>query len=462
MENKNLPGVLVVDDEPGVLESFEAILDGRYRVLTADSGRQALSRIAQEAVDLVFLDIKMPDMDGMEVLRRIKEYDEGLSVIMATATDSARAAIEAMHLGACNYITKPFDVDAVIAVAQKAIERGNLLREVAYFRSQREKIRFETIVGENGKMREIYKIIEKIADNDATILIFGETGTGKELIARAVHFNSLRQNKPFIAVNCAAIPENLLESELFGHEKGAFTDASHQKLGMFELANEGTLFLDEISDLKIDMQGKFLRALEAREIKRVGGTKVIKVDVRIISATNIDLKQAIQEGKFRRDLYYRLNIVPIYLPPLRERREDIPLLASHFLKLYNNSFKKKIKGFTKEALEYLIDYDWPGNIRELKNIIERLAALNDNDIDFITHKELPLDIFIKSGIAKSFQTEGTLKEACNNFQKQYIEAVLERVGGNQIKAAKILGIHRNALFNKIRDFGLRKCFGRVN
>lgn len=451
---KNLPVVLVVDDEPIVLETFKAILDGQFKVLTAGSGKEALEKIAKESISLVFLDIIMPDMDGMQILRRIKEYDENPSVIMATATDSARIAVEAIQLGACNYITKPFDAEEVIAVAERAIEREKLLKEVAYFRSQREEIKFDNIVGKSRKMREIYGLVEKVSKNNATILISGESGTGKELIARAIHFNSFRKHKPFIAINCASIPENLLESELFGHEKGAFTDAANQKLGMFELSNEGTIFLDEISGLKLEMQAKLLRVLEEKEIKRLGGTKIIKVDIRIISATNIDLKQAIQDGKFRHDLYYRLNVVPIHLPPLRERREDIHLLVEHFFKVYNQAFRKRIEGVTKEALEYLINYDWPGNIRELKNIIERLAALKDEGI--VTPKDLPFDIFIKSSLDKKFQIQGVFKDACKDFEKQYIEAVLERVGGSQIKAAKILGIHRNALFNKMKSLGLKK------
>jgi DNA-binding NtrC family response regulator len=450
---KNLPVVLVVDDEPSVLETFETILEGKFEVLTARSGKEALDKIAQESINLVFLDIKMPDMDGMQVLRKIKEYDENLSVIMATVTDSARKAVEAMQLGACNYITKPFDVNEVIALAQKAIEQDKLLREVVYLRSQREEIRFENIVGKSKKIREIFGIIEKVLKTDATVFISGESGTGKELIARAIHFNSPRKQKPFIPINCAGIPENLLESELFGHEKGAFTDATNQRLGMFELANEGTLFLDEISGLRLDVQANLLRALEEKEIRRLGGTKIIRVDVRIISATNIDLKQAVQEGKFRQDLYYRLNVVPIYLAPLRERKEDIPLLVDYFLQKYNQVFRKKIEGLTKESLGYLINYDWPGNVRELKNVIERLVALKDEGV--ITPKDLPFDIFIKSSLVKSFPAEGGLKEASKDFQKEYIEAVLERVGGNQVKAAKILGIHRNALFNKMKSLGLK-------
>lgn len=450
---KNLPIALVVDDEPAVLETFETILEGKFEVLTARSGKEALDKITKESINLVFLDIAMPDMDGMQVLRKIKEYDENLPVIMATATDSARKAVEAMQLGASNYITKPFDVDEMITVAEKALEQDKLFREVVYFRSQREETKFENIVGKSKKIREIYGIIEKVIKNDSTVLVSGESGTGKELIARAIHFNSTRMQKPFIPINCAGIPETLLESELFGHEKGAFTDAINQKLGMFELANEGTLFLDEISGLRLGVQANLLRALEEKEIRRLGGTKIIKVDVRIISATNVDLKQAVEAAKFRNDLYYRLNVVPIHLPALRERREDIPLLVACFLQRYNLLFRKKIEGFTKEALEYLVNYAWPGNVRELKNVIERLVALRDEGV--ITSKDLPFDIFIKSGLVRAFHAEGGLKEASKDFEKQYIEAVLEKVGGNQVKAAKILGIHRNALFNKMKSLGLK-------
>jgi len=441
---KKLPGILVVDDEPAVLETFKTILDGRFKVLTAGDGKEALEKIAAESIGLVFLDIKMPDMDGMQVLRRIKEYDENLCVVMATATDSAKTAVKAMQSGACNYITKPFEPDKVIALAEEALER----------KKGREEIRFDNIVGKNKEMIGVYRIVGKVVENNATILISGESGTGKELIARAIHFNNPRRHKPFIAINCASIPENLLESELFGHEKGAFTDATNQKLGMFELADEGTLFLDEISGLRLDMQGKLLRVLEEKEIRRVGGITTIKIDVRIISATNIDLKEAVQQEKFREDLYYRLNVVPIHLPPLRERREDIPLLAKHFLEVYNRAFRKRIEGLTKEALEYLTNYGWPGNIRELKNTIERLVVLKDSGV--ITPEELPFDIFIKGSLAKRFRAEGALKDACKDFERQYIEAVLERVGGSQIKAAKALGIHRNALFNKMKSLGLKE------
>ena len=453
MKAANLPVTLVVDDEIGVLEALKAILSANFRVLTAVNAKGALDKLHKETVNLVFLDIKMPDMDGIQLLQKIKEYTEDVSVIMVTAINDLKTVVKTIRLGACNYITKPFDAEEIMAVAQKAVEREKLRKETACSRFQQEKAGIGNIVGKSRKMKDVYKMIEKVSGNDATILIAGESGTGKDLVAHAVHFNSLRKNKSFIALNCAGIPENLLESELFGYEKGAFTDAVQQKIGIVELADEGTLFLDEISDLRLDMQAKLLRVLEEKEIKRVGGVKTIKVDVRIISATNINLGQAVQEGKFRQDLYYRLNIIPIHLPALRERKEDIPLLAEYFLKKYNQVFKKKIRGFSDEVLEYLIKYSWPGNVRELKNIIERLAVLKDDNI--ISPKDLLFDTFMKSS-SKGFSIDGTLKQACYDFERQYISTVLEEVGGNQSEASKILGIHRNALFNKMKKLGLKK------
>ncbi len=454
INRRNLPVVLAVDDEPAVLASLEAILENEFEVLTGRSGKEALEKINSREVDLVFLDIVMPDMDGMRVLRRIKECDDNLPVIMATASDSCRRAVEAMRAGAADYIVKPFDADEVVTVAKKALERKALVKEVACLRSQRENISFDNIVGKSRKIKEVFAIIEKVVKTSATVLISGESGTGKELIARAIHFNGDRKEKPFIPINCAGIPESLLESELFGHEKGSFTDAVCQKLGMFELAGDGTLFLDEVSGLKFEVQANLLRALEEREIRRLGGTRLIRIDARIIAATNVDLSHAVREGKFRQDLYYRLNVLPIQLAPLRERREDIPLLVGHFLERYNQIFRKEIKGLTPQALDYLCNYEWPGNVRELRNIIERLTALNDSGI--ITAKDIPFDIFVKGGFLKDFKADGALRQASRDFERQYIEAVLERVEGNQVMAAKVLGIHRNALFNKMKILGLKE------
>jgi len=454
---KILPNILVVDDEMNVIESFKHILEDNYRVLTATNGEEALEKVEKENLDVVLLDIKMPGMDGIEILRRIKEMNENVDIIMVTAVQTTKTAIEAMKLGAYDYITKPFDVDEVIVSINKALEKRYLTREVSYLRSQVTKpVKFDNIIGTSEKMRQVYEIVSEMAQNDVTVLISGETGTGKELIARAIHFNGLRKDKPFITVDCASIPENLLESELFGHEKGAFTDATSQKLGRFDLANNGTLFLDEISNLKIDTQGKILRALQEKEIQRVGGVKTIKIDVRIISATNIDLKRAIKEGKFREDLYYRLNVVPIELPPLRERKEDIPLLVNYFLGIFNREFGKKVKNVTLEAMKFLTAYRWPGNVRELRNVIERLVALVKEEV--ISHRRLPLDILLSVNTDEgNGEEEGTLlREAREQFEKQFILGVLEKVNWNQTEAAKILGVHRNTLMLKMQNLGIKK------
>ena len=456
-ELKILPNILVVDDEMNVIESFKQLLRDDYKVLTATNGEEALEKVERENLDIVLLDIRMPGMDGIEVLRRIEEMRENVDVIMVTAVNTTRTAIEAMKLGAYDYITKPFEVDEVVVSINKALEKRRLTREVSYLRSQVAKpVRFDNIIGTSEKMRQVYEIVSEMTKNDATVLISGESGTGKELIARAIHFNGLRKDKPFITVDCASIPENLLESELFGHEKGAFTDATSQKLGRFELANHGTLFLDEIGNLKMDMQGKILRALQEREIQRVGGVKTIKIDVRIISATNIDLKKAIKEGRFREDLYYRLNVVPIELPPLRERREDIPLLMRHFLGIFNREFGKKIENIMPEAMDSLVNYRWPGNVRELRNVIERLVALAKEEV--ISHKRLPLDILLTINAGKvDMEEEGLLlKEAREQFEKQFILEVLEKVNWNQTEAARILGVHRNTLMMKIQNLGIKK------
>jgi DNA-binding NtrC family response regulator len=456
-ELKILPNILVVDDEINVVESFKRLLEDDYKVLTATNGEEALEKIEKENLDIVLLDIRMPEMDGIEVLRRIREMGENVDVIVVTAVNTMRTAIEAMKLGAYDYITKPFEVDEVIVSINKALEKRCLAREVSYLRSEVAKsVKFDNIIGTSEKMRQVYEIVSEMTKNDPTVLIHGESGTGKELFARAIHFNGLRKDKPFIAVDCASIPENLLESELFGHEKGAFTDATSQKLGRFELANQGTLFLDEIGNLKPDMQGKILRVLQEREMQRVGGVKTIKIDVRIISATNVDLKKAIKEEKFREDLYYRLNVVPIEIPPLRERKEDIPLLTRYFLEIFSREFGKKIKDITPEAMEFLMNYKWPGNVRELRNVIERLVALAKEDV--ISHKRLPLDILLTVKTEENnIGEEGMLlKGAREQFEKQFILGVLEKVNWNQTEAAEILGIHRNTLMLKMQNLGIKK------
>ncbi|OGS09088.1 MAG: hypothetical protein A2204_06045, partial [Elusimicrobia bacterium RIFOXYA1_FULL_47_7] len=308
--------------------------------------------------------------------------------------------------------------------------------------------------GDSPAMEGVFSVIKDVADTQSTVLITGESGTGKELVARAIHFSSARKKKPFVAVDCAAIPESLFESELFGHEKGSFTDATSQKLGKFELAGDGTIFLDEIGNLRHDIQSKILRVLETREVQRVGGSKVIKVDARIISATNIDLRKAVNDGKFRQDLYYRLNVIPVHLPPLRERTGDIPKLINYYIGYFNTRFGKSVRGVSKEALDILNGYSWPGNVRELKNLIERLVSLGKEET--ITHKRLPLDILIPDDAVASEADNFSLKEARGDFEKGLILKVLKKTSGNQTKAAQILGIHRNALINKIAQYGIAK------
>ncbi|NOX97732.1 MAG: sigma-54-dependent Fis family transcriptional regulator [Nitrospirae bacterium] len=451
------PTIMVVDDEINILESFKTLLEESYNVRTATNGKECLQKLEEENANVILLDIMMPGIDGIETLRKIKEKDESLEVIMVTAVRTVKTAVQAMQLGAYDYIVKPFDIDEVLIIIEKALEKQGLTREVTYLRSEVKKPTGQDniIAAPNSKMRAAYEIAIEVAKSDTTVLITGESGTGKELIARAIHYNSHRKDKPFIAVDCAALPETLIESEFFGHEKGAFTDATKQKLGKFELAHEGTLFLDEIGNLKPEIQIKILRALQEREIQRVGGTKTIKVDIRIITATNVNLKQAIKEGKFRTELYYRLNVVPIFLPSLRERKEDIPLLVNHFLKIRNREFNKHIKRLSPQAMDYLIDYNWPGNVRELQNVIERLVALGKDTI--ISKERLPLDILLGRDKAKSdMRPEGTLfKEARSWFEKQFILSVLDKANWNQTRAAKLLGIHRNTLILKMKELRIK-------
>jgi two-component system response regulator AtoC len=447
--------ILAVDDDARTLDSLELILQRAYEVITVTNGEQALDTLLKKNVDLVFLDIHMPGgIGGLEVLKRIKDSGENVQVVMVTATNTAKTAVEAMKLGAFDYITKPFDPEEILVVAQKALENQRLQKEVVYFRSQVQPILFETLIGNTKAMKEVCRLISKVAPTDATVLIQGESGTGKELVARAIHFASRRSAKPLLALNCAGIPENLLETELFGHERGAFTGAERQKPGKFELANEGTLFLDEVSSLRLDMQGKILRVLQEREIERVGGTKTIKVNVRIVSATNVDLKKAIQEGKFRDDLFYRLNVIPMNIPPLRERKEDIPLLAQYFLQGNNKKFNKQIKGISEKAMGYLMNYPWPGNIRELENMVERLSVLVDKDV--IGAEDLPFDIYIQQAhhLEAMMAESIILKDAVENFERQFITAVLEKTRWNQTEAAKVMGIHRNTLLMKKGQLGI--------
>jgi DNA-binding NtrC family response regulator len=448
------PTVLVVDDDPGVRESFRLVLEDEYDVLEAANGPEALALVEAAPVDLVLLDVRLPGMDGIEVLERIKGLDDRIEVILVTAVQTVRAAVAAMKLGAFDYITKPFDEDEILPVIRRALEKRALDREVVYLRSELQRERgFDQLVGQHPLMQQLYQLIAAVARNRLTVLIVGESGTGKELVARAIHRQGPRRDCPFVPVNVAAISETLLESELFGHERGAFTGATSRKLGKFELAHGGTLFLDEIATLRVDLQAKILRVLQEREIERVGGTRRIPVDVRVIAATNADLRRAIQAGALREDLYYRLNVVQIAVPPLRDRREDIPLLVEHFVRRSSLLLHKRVTAIAPAALEVLLTYHWPGNVRELQNVVERSVALVDGPV--IEIKDLPLDLMLPDDRGLAAGATGVpLREARERFERQVVLRVLERVRWNQSEAARLLGLHRNSLKAKLAGWGV--------
>ena len=450
------PTILVVDDDPGLRESFRLILEDEFEILDVPDGQQALDIVRSCQVDLVLLDIRLPGMDGLEVLERIKGMDEQLDVILVTAVKTVRTAVSAMKLGALDYLTKPFDEDEVLALIRRALEKRALEREVMFLRSElaRREDAYE-MVGQSAEMRKLGTLVGQVARTTATVLITGESGTGKELLARAIHRQGPRRERPFVAVNPAAIPESLIESELFGHERGAFTGAYQRKLGRFELAQGGTLFLDEIGSLKPEMQAKLLRVLQEREMERVGGTHTVKLDVRIIAATNADLRQAVASQTFREDLFYRLNVVRVSMPPLRDRRDDIGVLADHFVRRYRQQFGKLVTGLAPEALVALAEYSWPGNVRELQNVIERCVALSEGPL--IRLSDLPLEFMIPDARA-SANAAGALdlEEAHDHFEQQIVRRVLDRVDWNQSEAARLLGMHRNTLKVKMARWSLRR------
>jgi DNA-binding NtrC family response regulator len=447
------PTVLIVDDEPGVRASVRVILDGEYEVLEAEDGPTALELVRSRGVDLCLLDIRLPGMEGITVLERLKRLDGGLEVVLLTAVRTVRTAVEAMKLGAYDYLTKPFELEDLRAVVRRALEKRALQREVSYLRDELARHEgFDELVGRSAPMRRVFEAIRQVAGNTATILVAGESGTGKELVARAIHHQGPRREGPFVAVNCGALPPELMESELFGHERGAFTGAHARKPGRFEIAHTGTLFLDEVATLRLDLQPKLLRAIQEREIQRVGGTRAIKVDVRFIAATNVDLRRAVVDGRFREDLFYRLNVIPVIVPPLRERREDIPLLAEHFLQKYARQFGKPVSAVSPGAMELLQQYHWPGNVRELENIIERSVALATEKV--IQLADIPLDLAMVPG--RTPWDDGlTFREARQEFERQLILRALDRAEGNQTVAARMLGMHRNTLITKMVQLGLR-------
>ncbi|MGA2462913.1 MAG: sigma-54 dependent transcriptional regulator [Thermodesulfobacteriota bacterium] len=454
-----MKGVLIVDDEVGTRESVKMILKHDYEVFLAKDAEEAFLQIKEHSPDVVLLDIILPDIDGLKVLEKIKESDPDMIVIMITATKTVKTAVEAMKLGAYDYVTKPFDIDELRLIISRSLSTQALEKEVKYLRKEIDKsFSIGNIIGKSKAMENIFKVVRQIADSKSTVLIMGESGTGKELISRAIHYNSNRKNFPFVTINCAAIPETLIESELFGHERGAFTNAIEKKLGRFEIAQHGTLFLDEIAELSLSTQAKILRFLEEKEFNRVGGSKTIKVEVRLITATNKDLNQLLKKGEFREDLYYRINVVPIVIPPLRERKEDIPILLEHFIKKFNAENNKNLKGVSKEALELMMNYDWPGNIRELENLIERIIALTSNE--YIQHNELPfslINIPKINGLKESvLNGKVSFLEAEEEFEKGIILDALKRANYVQSHAAEMLRISRRILKYKMEKLGINQ------
>ena len=451
--------ILLVEDEKLIRWSLANRLtkDG-YQVLEADNGLEALRLAVEQELDVVLLDYRLPGVDGLEVLRRLGESNKDLPVIMMTAYSTVESAIEAMKLGAFDYLNKPFEMDELLVTLKKALETTALKRELGRFRREQEqRFGFHSLVGDNPKMREIFLLVRKIAASAATtILLQGESGTGKDLLANTIHYSSDRAKKPFMNITCSALPEHLLESELFGHEKGAFTDAKVSKKGLLELTDGGTVFLDEVGEMGIGLQSKLLRFLEEKTFKRVGGTVDIKVDIRIIAATNINLEQAISEGRFRRDLFYRLKVIPIYIPPLRERPEDISLLVKHFIDHFNREFKKGTKGITGSALQTLMEYPFPGNVRELKNIIERIMILESKD--YIDVSALPQDLLGQGpGLVSQpvflLPPQGVVLD---DVEKSLLDQSLKRTANNQTRAAKLLGLTRDTLRYRLKKYNIDK------
>jgi DNA-binding NtrC family response regulator len=442
--------ILIIDDDPAIRDSCGQVLKReRYKVNEAQDGTEGLRLFKKESFDVVFLDLKLPGLDGMEVLSKIKEENPETPVVIITGYASIKSVVEAMNRGAFNYLAKPFSPEELRLVTDKALKSKKLFFENIYLRQELEKkAEFEMIVGKSRTMQEILDIVTRVAPTDSTVLISGESGTGKELLAHEFHNHSPRRNAPFVVVDCGALVETLFESELFGHVKGSFTGAHETKHGRFEVANGGTIFLDEISNISLNIQAKLLRVIQEREVTRIGSTKPIKVDVRILAATNENLADLVRKEKFREDLFYRLSVVPLHLPPLRERKEDIPLLVEHFLEKYNRRTRKNISSISPEVKKALMEYDWPGNIRELENTIERAVVLSKGN-------EIEVESLVYHGISAGsslFHPAGGKFKTLEDIEKEYIKAVLQAQYGNKSKTAKILRIDRKTLMAKVRKY----------
>ncbi|MFZ5590227.1 MAG: sigma-54-dependent transcriptional regulator [Bacillota bacterium] len=448
--------ILVVDDERGVRDALKDILsDYGYQVECATNGREGLQKIQELNPAVVLLDIRMPEMDGIAVLEIINRTGQQVPIILMTAYGSTQTTIEAMKLGAFDYLTKPLQINELVSVLRKAVEVKQLIdNQVGDTNGRQQELEGDVMIGMSPAMQNVYKTIGRVANSNASVLIRGESGTGKELVAKAIHYHSVRKDRPFVKINCASIPESLLESELFGYEKGAFTGATTSKPGKFELAHRGTLFLDEIAEMKASLQAKLLRVLQEREIERVGGTETIKIDVRIISATNQELEKCIEEGTFREDLYYRLNVVEITLPPLRERKEDIPALVQHIISYSNREYKKHVQGVAEDAMKMLMAYNCPGNIRELKNVCERAVLMSTGPL--ITPADLPRNLQ-KSSRQFGWLSDlagSSFKEIMAEVEREVIIRALEENNWNRSAAAQALKMNRSSLYAKMKELGI--------
>ncbi len=451
--------ILVVDDEAGMCHILKRLLSDRgYEVFTAQNAKEALKLAQTKHPDVAFLDIRMPDMDGLELLAEMRGLEPDIVVVMMTAFGTVETAVQAIKAGAYEYTTKPFDNEKILVLAANAVERRKLIdRTRRLTEDVQEQQMFEGLVGKSPTMKDLYELIARVAETDSTVLLMGESGTGKEMVARAIHSQSPRADKRFVPVNCGALPRELIESELFGHEKGSFSGAHQRRIGLVESADSGTLFLDEIAELPLDLQVKILRVIEQKEIRRVGSVTGIKVDVRLLSATNRDLEKEVKAGRFREDLYYRLSIVPIELPPLRERKEDIPLLAQHFVQKFNERMGRHVLGATPGAMKTLREYAWPGNVRELENTIERAMVLRDEGE--ICEDDLPRNL--RKGPSESMRddysdaSELTFQQAREAFERQYLEGLLKATNNNVTRSAMLAGLSRRHLQELIKKYGLK-------
>ncbi|HAF07015.1 MAG: sigma-54 dependent transcriptional regulator [bacterium] len=453
----NMKNILIVDDDPFILESVgEILIENRYKVYKSSNGEEMFKVLEKNSIDLILLDVKLPDRTGIEYLPELKHFYPDISIIIITGNAEINDAVKAIKMGAYDYLKKPFKGKELLLSIEKALKWNELLFRNENLQEQVEKdFSFQGIIGKSSKMKELVKMIKQVSKTDSNILITGESGTGKELVAKAIHFSGKRKNNPFVPINCASLPETLLESELFGYVKGAFTGAYNNKNGLFKVADSGTIFLDEIGDMPLSLQAKILRVIESGEFTPLGSTVVLKTDVRIISATNINLRDRIVENRFREDLYYRLNVVNINIPPLRERREDILLIAQHFLEKYSIKMNKKIKGFSEGVKEIFLRYDWPGNVRELENAVESSCALTTDEI--IDVKNLPSHLFgniMRSNRNEFIPINRPLKETIDYYEREYLVQLLKFCNGNVTKAAQIAQIARQNLHSKLKIYNI--------